>query len=169
MSMDVRYVRWAPIAVICLTLWMAPARAGVTTTTPSDASLRVEAGGPGPSCLFQLHDGFSGKKNTRTGVITGSWSYGASTQCSLAVQGLGLGIMVTHGSRPTFVGPAMCRLCRAVSISGVTVCATCNGAWSFTSRHEVDFPAGYLLFKQYPSCTHTPDTFACTLTTSARL
>ena len=135
-------------------------------------SVRTETSSVGlsaPFCQMSLFAGLRGTRNLRTGVVSGTWSYVAATHCNDKVVGLKVSISASENSSPVATAPPdSCKLCKDVSVSGTIGCSRCNGGWTFTSVHRIDFPLGYLLFQpQNVPCTHTPTSLTCALQTSA--
>ena len=161
--MGARGVLAAALATLCLVATSANA---TPPNVPVSATIqRVERiDGVSPTfCSVSLQAQFSGRKNTLTGIISGSWSYSASTLCSIRVLRLTLNVLTLLGSGQVGPSPSTeCRLCKSVEIVGGVSCSRCNGVWTIRSNHVIDMPVVVLLVTLPPGCQSTPSAIHCT-------
>jgi hypothetical protein len=121
-------------------------------------------------CAIGLQARFSGRKNTVTHVISGSWSYSASTSCSYPMLRLDLQLATLLGSKTLeSTPPVTCRLCAGQGMAGFFSCSRCNGTWTFRSDHTILLPAASLLVSMPPGCQKTATTIHCTAQIISRL
>ena len=150
----------------------APARASgapVGSALRADRTVRIERT-TASICGIGLQARFAGRKNLRTRVISGAWSFSAATTCSFPMPRLDLQAGAWLGSKVAGNAPAArCQLCKNVTTSASVRCARCNGTWTIRSHHTILLPVASLVVLLPSGCRRTATTIDCTAVITRRL
>ena len=160
----------AILATLCLVSSNARADAvRMSASSFGGRTLRIERVSSSV-CALGLQASFAGRKDARTGVISGTWSYTGSTTCSLQMLRLDVQASALFGSNIAGTAPPMdCRLCKGVMTAASLYCTRCNGTWTIRSEHDILLPVAALLVGVPPGCQRSLTAIHCMVQVAVRL